>query len=164
MSAKMNLVLAVIVAVGTISGYIVSAYITSQPVAEITGEIQGVYYNITTLNIDLGSLKPGQVFSKTVNESDAFVTNFDSRCTVYPAGYDSENDAIDSINLEFTVFNEVIAYNTTFDESELINGTRKSFNLPAGNWSIEIELNGKVGYPTNVVPVSFNLTANVSGL
>lgn len=165
MSFSSNLLITVILAVGTISGYIVSAYIASQPVAEITGEVQGVHLNITTLHIDLGrSLKPGQVFSKSVNESDAFVTNFDSRCTVYPAGYDGEADAIDSINLKFTVFNESIIYNKTFDESELINGTRKSLNLSAGNWSIGIEVKGKVGYPLNTTPVNFNLVVDVNGL
>jgi len=164
MSAKMNLILATVIVIGTISGYIVSAYIASQPVAEVTGEVQGVYLNITTLHIDLGSLKPGQVFSKTVNESDAFVTNFNSRCTVYPTGYDNESDAIDSVDLEFTVFNGVIAYNTTFDEDMLINGTAKTFNLQAGNWSVEIAVNGKAGYPANPVPINFSLLIEVNGL
>jgi len=159
----MNLVLAV-VAIATISGYIVSAYITSQPIAEITGEIQGVYLNITTLHLDLGSLKPGQTFVRTVNESDVIVTNFDSRCTVYPVGYDNESDAIDSIDLEFTVYNGIIEYNTTFDEDMLINGTSKSFNLQAGNWSVEIEVNGKADYPLNTVPVNFILVIEVNGL
>jgi len=163
MSAKMNVLLAAI-AIATISGYIVSAYIASQPVAEITGEIEGVQLNITTLHVDLNSLRPGQMFSKTVGESDAIVTNFDSRCTIYPAGYDNESGSIDSINLKFTVFNGVVEYNTTFDEAELINGTHKSFNLSAGNWSVEIAVNGKAGYPTNPVPINFSLMVEVDGL
>lgn len=163
MSTKMNLLIAVIT-IATISGYIVSAYIASQPVAEITGEVQGVRLNITTLHVDLGSLRPGQIFSKTVNESDAIVTNFDSRCTIYPTGYDNESGAIDSINLQLIVFNEAIQYNTTFDESMLLNGSGRSFNLQAGNWNIEIVLNGKAGYPLNTVPVNFSLVIEVNGL